>query len=184
MKGTRPPRSADSRKPALFLARFAAYAGLFFLFVTWTWTDQHASRPLTIAITWMTGALMRIFGLEVVQTATELAWRGERVSVLNGCNAIEALGILWAAVLAFPAPARSRLGAIVVGSVVIQAVNLVRVASLVVARSLAPSAFPLLHEAIWPALIILLAMAIWLAWIVNWVRPAERAAAEKVTRDP
>lgn len=184
MKGTRSKRPVDRRRPALFLARFALYAGLFFLFVTWNWTDEHVSRPVTVGITWMTGALMRAAGLEVVQSATELAWRGERVSVMNGCNAIEALGILWAAVLAFPAPALLRLGAMAVGTVVIQAVNLVRVASLVVARSLVPSTFQLMHEAIWPALIILLAMAIWLVWIVKWVRPAGRGSPAEVKRDP
>ena len=53
------------------------------------------------------------------------------LDVRNGCNGVEAMMVLAAAMLAFPATLRSRLAGLLVGSVAIQILNLVRVSSLV-----------------------------------------------------
>jgi hypothetical protein len=55
---------------------------------------------------------------------------GFAVSIEAGCNGVEALLVLAAAMLAFPAPWRMKLIGLAIGAVAIQALNIVRVISL------------------------------------------------------
>ena len=87
------------------------------------------------------------------------------VEIAAGCNGVEAMMILIAAMLAFPAPWRYRLAGITIGISAIQALNLVRIVSLFFLGLWNQDAFEWAHLYVWQALIMLDALAVWLLWI-------------------
>lgn len=93
------------------------------------------------------------------------------VSVEAGCNGIEALIILVAALLAFPAPWRHKVIGIVLGAVAVQALNLVRVISLFYVGQWSIAVFHWMHLYAWQALIMLDVLLVWILWIRAMPKP-------------
>lgn len=90
---------------------------------------------------------------------------GFAIQILAGCNGIEAMIVLIAAILAFPAPWRNRLAGIAIGIVAIQALNLVRIVSLFYLGQWSFAAFEWAHLYLWQALVMLDALVVWLVWL-------------------
>jgi exosortase/archaeosortase family protein len=82
---------------------------------------------------------------------------------------------LIAAILAFPASLRSRLGGIAAAAVAIQLLNLVRLASLFWLGEHYRSVFDFFHVGVWQSLIILAAISLFVLWSLRFAerRPAE-----------
>lgn len=99
---------------------------------------------------------------------------GFAVAIAPGCDGIEAVIILLAAVLAFPAPWKHKLVGIAIGFVAIQALNLVRIISLFYMGQYSQVAFDWFHLYLWQALIVLDALAVWLIWLRYLPKPAPR----------
>jgi exosortase/archaeosortase family protein len=72
--------------------------------------------------------------------------------------------IFLAAVLAFPAPWKWRLGGLVLGILAIQAINLVRVVSLYLTGVYFPRIFDASHTVIWQTVVILFGVLLWVFW--------------------
>ena len=87
------------------------------------------------------------------------------VSIERGCNGIEAVIILFSAVLAFPAPWKHRLYGLVFGFLAIQILNVVRIVSLFYLGMWSPVWFKWFHEYLWQALIVLDALIVFLVWL-------------------
>jgi exosortase H (IPTLxxWG-CTERM-specific) len=87
------------------------------------------------------------------------------ISVEAGCNGIEALIILVAAMLAFPAPWRHKIWGILLGAFAVQALNLVRVISLFYIGQWSMPVFHWMHLYAWQALIMLDVLFVWILWI-------------------
>jgi exosortase H (IPTLxxWG-CTERM-specific) len=98
------------------------------------------------------------------------------VNIRNGCNGIEAMLIFLAAVLAFPAPWRSRLTGLALGILAIQLVNLVRVVALFLTGVYFPKLFDTSHTVIWQTVVILSGVLLWIYWANRIPRPDQRAA--------
>jgi len=96
---------------------------------------------------------------------------GFGVRIERGCNGLEAVIILFAAIFAFPAPWRSRLIGFVIGFFAIQLLNLVRIISLFYLGQWNFTAFEWFHLYLWQALIILDALVVWLIWLRTLPRP-------------
>jgi exosortase/archaeosortase family protein len=77
--------------------------------------------------------------------------------IVKTCDAMEANALFAAAVLALGGPWRRKLGALVVGLVALIAVNVLRITTLYYAGALAPGTFRVLHEEVWPLVLIALA---------------------------
>lgn len=90
---------------------------------------------------------------------------GFAVSVERGCNGVEAVLILFAAIFAFPAPIKHKLIGFGLGFVAIQAMNLVRIISLFYIGQWSHVWFEWFHLYLWQALIILDALVVWLIWL-------------------
>ena len=82
----------------------------------------------------------------------------------NGCNGVEAMLILVAAVLAFPAGGRARAAGVAAGVIVLQAANLVRVVSLFWLGVHHREVFETFHTAVWQTALILVAVAVFILW--------------------
>jgi exosortase/archaeosortase family protein len=111
------------------------------------------------------GALLRAFGEDVkVLDQSITSPNGSSIQVERGCDAVEPSALFVAAVLASPVPLLSRLSAALVGTLLLMAINLIRVASLFWVRVYYPSAFETMHLDVWQALFIFLAIVLWAIW--------------------
>ncbi len=90
---------------------------------------------------------------------------GFGVRIERGCNGVEAVIILFAAIFAFPAPFKNKMIGFVIGFFAIQLLNLVRIISLFYLGQWNQVAFMWFHLYLWQALIILDALVVWLIWL-------------------
>lgn len=87
------------------------------------------------------------------------------VSIERGCNGIEAVIILFSAILAFPAPWKHKAVGLVVGFLAIQVLNVVRIVSLFFLGMWNQVWFEWFHLYLWQALIVLDALIVFLIWL-------------------
>ena len=90
---------------------------------------------------------------------------GFAVTILAGCNGVEAMIVLLAGMLAFPAPWKHRAIGILAGLAAVQALNVVRVVSLFYIGQWDLRVFQWAHLYLWQALIMLDVLIVWLIWI-------------------
>ncbi|MCB1890407.1 MAG: exosortase H [Rhodocyclaceae bacterium] len=134
--------------------------------------------PWTSLLASISATLLSFFDPSVVASGKVLqhAGTGIGVSIEAGCNGVEACLILFAAVLAYPAPWRARLVGAVVGFAAIQAVNLLRIVTLFYLAGWHREVFEFAHLYLWQALIMLDVLVVWLLWM-RWVARREFAGA-------
>lgn len=100
---------------------------------------------------------------------------GYAVAIRAGCNGVEASMVLAAAILAFPGAWSLKLLGIVGGVAAIQVANLIRIVTLFYIGEWSDSALMVAHLYVWPSLIILDALVIFLLWM-RWQASCVRAA--------
>jgi len=120
--------------------------------------------PFTEVITHGAVGFLRVFESNVIATGTVMRSPQFALDVRNGCNGVEAVILLAAAILAFPATLRSRLIGVTVASVAIELLNLVRLSSLFWLGEHNRRVFDFVHIAVWQTLIILAAISIFILW--------------------
>lgn len=167
------------RREVVFLLTFLALLAGGFALLAWNPVNDRLVEPFTAGVARASGAALRLIGQPVAMEGTVI--RGPRfaVNIRNGCNGLETLIIFWSAVLAFPAPWRSRFIGFMLGSLAIQAVNLVRVIALYLTGAYAPGWFDSSHTVIWQTVVILCGVLLWVLWATRFVpRPVPAAAGE------
>lgn len=163
-----------------FLLLFLAIQAALFTAELTPPVQTYAVEPFTGLLARISGALIELTGREVITSgviihdvATQFA-----VRIAAGCNGVEAMILLTAAMLAFPSPWRYKLAGIAVGVAAIQALNLVRIISLFWLGMWNEIAFEWAHLYVWQALVMLDALVVWLLWIRRLPRgEAPRALA-------
>lgn len=123
--------------------------------------------PWTALVARATASILHACDPDVVASGVTLvsAASGWGVAIRPGCNGVEACAVLAAAMLAYPAPWRRRLAGIAVGIAAVQAVNIVRIASLYYLGQWNETAFEWAHLYVWQPLIMLDALVVWWLWI-------------------
>lgn len=86
------------------------------------------------------------------------------VDIAPECDAIQLCALLTAAIVAFPAPLRSRLVGAVVSLMLLQLVNFARIVSLYYIGGVHLRHFDDAHKVWWPALLIAFTVSLWIAW--------------------
>jgi exosortase H (IPTLxxWG-CTERM-specific) len=160
-----------NRREVTFLVLFLLLLGGSFTLISVNWVNEHAIEPFTAGIARVSGVVLDLMGQNITQQGTIL--RGSRfaVNIRNGCNGIEAMLIFLAAVLAFPAPWRSRFLGLAFGILAIQAVNLVRVVALFLTGAYFPKFFDASHTVVWQTLVILSGVLLWIFWANRFAVP-------------
>ncbi len=120
--------------------------------------------PFTERIVRVSSVALRAIGEPVAAQGTHIRSVAFAVDVKNGCNGVEAMLILFAAVLAFPASWRQRLAGLLIGVAVIQVLNLVRVVSLFWLGVHHREVFDMFHTAVWQTLLILVSVGLFVLW--------------------
>jgi len=129
--------------------------------------EKYVILPFTSLIADISVWLVQLFDENVLATGNVIQDKvsGFGVRIERGCNGLEAVIILFAAIFAFPAPFRYKLLGFAIGFVAIQGLNLVRIISLFYLGQWNYTAFEWFHLYLWQALIILDAMVVWLIWL-------------------
>ncbi len=93
-------------------------------------------------------------------------------NVVPACGAIEVMAIFLAAVIAFPAPWRSRTWGLLAGLAILYGVNIFRLCCLAVIGAFDSGGdwFTFIHEYVWQAIYVVFVVVVWLAWVEVAVR--------------
>jgi exosortase H (IPTLxxWG-CTERM-specific) len=135
-------------------------------------------EPWTTAVARVSAAAIQLADPAVIATGAVLVSTktGFAVAILAGCNGVEAMIVLAAGMLAFPAPWKHRVVGILAGTVAIQALNLVRIASLFYIGQWNRDAFEWAHLYLWQSLIMLDALVVWVLWLRSLPSPRSSPA--------
>ena len=162
---TTDPQTRPPNPPSSGVLRFALTAGAWFVglfgVMRLGWVERRLLVPLA--------QLQERVADQLTGAPTDAVY------VDASCSGGDAMALCLGAVLAFPATWSARLRGAGLGLLVIAAFNTVRIGNLsLVAAN--PSLLDLLHVYIWPAILILVAVAYVYAWMRRQMGPAARGA--------
>ncbi|MFI0397480.1 MAG: exosortase H [Thiolinea sp.] len=128
--------------------------------------------PFTEHLAAVSAALLKLFDADVASNGIVIQSlsNGTSVAILAGCNGIEAMICLTAAIIAYPATWMQRLWGLVLGYIAIQSLNMVRIISLFYLLQWNKQWFEWAHLYIWQGLIfldVLIVFIVWIRWVVK-----------------
>lgn len=129
--------------------------------------ERHVIEPFTAILADACAWIIHWFDPSTQAMGKHIASSDGRfvVAIERGCNGVEAVIILFAAILAFPAPWKHKLAGLGLGFVAIQLLNLVRIVSLFFLGLWNRTWFEWFHLYLWQALIVLDALIVFLVWL-------------------
>lgn len=125
------------------------------------------TEPFTAHIATISAYLVSWFDADAYSHGVVLGSRssGFAVAIRPGCNGVEVMVLLVTAMLAFPATWGYRMLGIALGVLAIQVLNLARIITLFYIGQWSEGVFEWAHLYIWPALIMLDALIVFLLWL-------------------
>lgn len=164
-----------NRPALLFILAFALWLGLFSLLFQVPFIDKGLVLPMTGGLAHVSCSILNLIGFDATVSGTVIAGSsGFAVNILKGCNGAYVVAIFVAAILAFPAPWKLRLVGVAIGIPAVQIINLARIVSLYYIGVDHPALFERFHYQVWQTIVIMLSMALWLAWAELSNRVARR----------
>jgi exosortase H (IPTLxxWG-CTERM-specific) len=163
--GKRPQNGFSERAP---IFRFAAVFGLqltaFYALVLIPWFQSAYYGYLCLNAR-LLALLVNIFGANASASGVTVRSGAYAVAIQRGCDAIEPSWFFCAAVLAYPAPWRSKPKALLFGVAIVQALNVLRILTLYYTGMWSPRFFGFAHLELWPVLFIMTCLSLWITWI-------------------
>ncbi len=150
-----------------FFLLFFAIQGVLFTLELMRPVRRLLIEPFTAGLAGLSAWIVGLFDSGVQSSGIVLHHvpRDFAVSIEAGCNGVEAMIVLAAAVLAFPASWKHKVYGLLLGFAAIQVLNLVRIISLFYLGQWNYDVFQWAHLYLWQALIMLDALIFWLVWI-------------------
>ena len=129
--------------------------------------EEYVILPFTSFIADVSVWILQVFddNVESYKNIIRNSVNGFGVRIERGCNGVEAVIILFAAIFSFPSPFKNKNIGFVIGFFAIQILNLIRIISLFYLGQWNQVAFMWFHLYLWQALIILDALVVWLIWL-------------------
>jgi exosortase H (IPTLxxWG-CTERM-specific) len=162
------------RNQILFLVKFFGVLLAAYLLIAWNPVNDAVIVPFTELIARGSGAMLNALGDGVTVRGTLVASSRFAVNINNGCNGVEAMLILLACIVAFPASLKARITGLLLGALAVQVLNAVRILTLYLLGAYHPRLFDVFHTAVWQIVIILAAIGFFLAWSAR-VAPSRAA---------
>jgi len=169
MGSSRPAKLSEARdnisRPARFAIQFVAcfLAGIGLVLLPST---QTADGQFSRALVKVSHGLIAVGGgTATVEGAILRAPSGFAIEMKDGCNGINVMILLWAAVLAFPAPWKMKALGLAAGSLMIQILNVARFISLFYLGQYSTTWFEFAHAYLWETLLILDTMVVFGLWV-------------------
>lgn len=143
--------------------------------------QQSVIIPFTHSLATISSAIMMPFDPDVLAYGKIIQDRqsGFAVSIESGCNGVEAIIMLAAAVIAFPAPWKSKVIAIISGFFAIQILNIGRIITLFYLGQWDSTIFEWSHLYIWPVMIMVDVLIVFLVWL-RYLHKDEKSAGDVV----
>jgi exosortase H (IPTLxxWG-CTERM-specific) len=164
-------------KPRIvFVAKFVLTLLVLYAVVALNPVNDTVIVPFTGIVARGAAVVLRGVESDIVVTGTVMRSPRFALDVQNGCNGVEAVILLVAAIVAFPATLRSRLIGVVVAGIAIELLNLVRLSSLFWLGENHRRIFDFFHVAVWQSLVILAAIAIFVLWSLKFAEKPLAAA--------
>ncbi len=165
------------KSPALrYLGLFLIITVALFSVLATPWAERMFVAPFTRGLVDVCAFLIDIFDKRVIADGAILRFNDGRgaVEVLAGCNAVEVCALLSAAILAFPGKLKYGVIGAVVGVFALQAINLLRIISLLYLSRGSQEVFDFFHHYVWDAMIGLEGLLIFFFW-TRWQSRREAA---------
>ena len=149
------------------------YLGLFLLLtvavfsvLSTPWAERLFTAPFTRGLVDLCALLTGLVDDRVRAAGDVLSFADGRgaVQVLAGCNAVEVCALLTAAIVAFPGKLKYGLIGAAVGVFALQAVNLLRIISLLYLSRGSQPLFEFFHNYVWDAMIGLEGLLVFFFW--------------------
>lgn len=158
------------KKPVVFFVLgFAVLMILFYLFWFSDFYTLKVQPHIVHVNAVISNAVLRVLGFGTTVNGSTVESGLFSVNILKGCDAIEAIALMSAALLSFPAKWKHRLIGFLAGAAILFVLNLVRIVTLFITGVYYPSVFELMHIEIWQFIFILVAVGIWIFWI-KWCK--------------
>ncbi|MGZ5445298.1 MAG: exosortase H [Thermoanaerobaculia bacterium] len=152
------------RTQVFFLLKFFGVLIVAYLLIAWNPVNDHVIVPFTKGVAQVSGAVLKGIGQNVTTSGTVISSSKFGVNINNGCNGVEAMLILLASIVAFPASMKARAAGLFLGAIAVQFLNAIRIVTLYLLGAYQPRLFDMFHTAVWQILIILSAIAFFLLW--------------------
>jgi exosortase H (IPTLxxWG-CTERM-specific) len=163
-----------AKNPVLrFVVVFGLLIGLFYAVVPKSPFHNTVSSQYLRLNTRTASVVCNWFGQHTSASGSTISSSRFALGIAPSCDGSEALGLFVAAVLAFPAPFRRKIPGVLLGAVILAAVNLVRIVSLFLVGVYFPGAFDRMHLEVWQVIFIVSAIALWAGWIRWAIKPRE-----------
>jgi exosortase H (IPTLxxWG-CTERM-specific) len=147
-----------------FLIVFAVLLIGFYAVITIEMVDTHVVLPFTAALARISGEALNLIGEKVNVVGTVISGQRFAVDIRGGCNGLEAVVFVCAAMLAFHAPLRKRIVGALAAAVILEALNVIRIDSLYLLGVYHRSVFETFHLAVWQTLMFGAAVFLFLIW--------------------
>jgi exosortase H (IPTLxxWG-CTERM-specific) len=148
----------------MFVAKFGAVMLVLYVVVAFNAVNDRVIVPYTKAVARGSALLLGGASSGVVVAGTVMRSPRFALDVQNGCNGVEAIILLVAAIMAFPASLRSRIIGMLVAGCALALLNLIRLSSLFWLGANHRRIFDLFHITVWQSLIIIAAISMFMIW--------------------
>jgi exosortase/archaeosortase family protein len=129
-----------------------------------TWVEQLVIDKMTVKpAAWLIAQITPKMHVHAI--GSHLNAPGGGINILNGCDGMEVIFLLVAAMLMAPIPVQWRLWGALAGSVLIYVCNQVRILALFYSYRLDRPLFDLLHGMVTPVLLVLVATSFYVVWL-------------------
>ena len=166
------------RRQILFLVRFAVLLLVFFAVIWLPPVDRGVITPFTQGLARLSAAVLNLFGERVGVAGSVIEGRAFAVDIKGGCNGVEAMMLLCAAIAAFDASWRARILGLIAGSAALMAFNIVRIVTLYVIGERWRQLFETFHLAVWQTIMFAVAATIFALWSGRFA-PRQRHVAAR-----
>jgi exosortase H (IPTLxxWG-CTERM-specific) len=167
-------------KPSLSIKRFAvtylALMGAFFLLIGLKPIQDivDLNGLYTRGVVISTSKILEIVGLPITHQGSVIKLPSVALDVRFGCSGLEAVMIFSVAVIAFPAPWKNKLIGIAGGFVILQVINILRIASLAYSAVRFKVLFEYIHIYVAQGLMIAVSLGIFFVYL-NYAKSSQQA---------
>ncbi len=181
-KSEHPKTATGPSSSGISIRRFALtyllLMGVFFFIIGFAPLQRiiDVNGGYTRGVVTVTSWVLRIANIPATCQGSIIRLPSIALDVKFGCNGLEAVMIYAVAIIAFPASGRRKLAGIALGFVILQAVNILRIAGLAYAGVRFPGIFEYLHIYVAQGMMIAVALAVFFVYLGH-ARPRDQAAA-------
>jgi len=168
--------SSYKKEALFFFVKFFVLMGLLLFLELLNPVSQNVIVPFTNLLARSSVFLLGLLGTKTSVSGTLIVSPQFAADIKAGCTGIEPIIILLSAIFAFPSPWKAKVYGAVLGMVILQVVNLIRIVSLVYLGINHPKYFHDAHTFIWQIVIIALSLFLWMVWARS-LKPYEPKAA-------